>query len=223
MLKAAPDNFDALNLLGSVKAQLGEMGEAHRLFGAAVKINPQVPQAWINLGQSLYMLKRHEEALDSFDKALALAPDDVDTLDHHANVLLSLRPPREALAEFQQVLARAPNHVDARVNCGIAQAALGMPEQALAEFDRALSLAPGHAVAHYNRGIALYRISGRYAEAVRPLTRHVASMPEHANAWLNPRPRACRAQSAQRCDCQLRQGIALRKDHADAQFMTALA
>ena len=33
VLKAAPDNFDALNLLGSIKAQLGRMGEAHRLFG----------------------------------------------------------------------------------------------------------------------------------------------------------------------------------------------
>jgi Flp pilus assembly protein TadD len=36
VLKAAPDNFDALNLLGAVKAQTGRMGEAHRLFGAAV-------------------------------------------------------------------------------------------------------------------------------------------------------------------------------------------
>ena len=40
VLKAAPDNFDALNLLGTVKVQLGHIGEAHRLFSAAVKINP---------------------------------------------------------------------------------------------------------------------------------------------------------------------------------------
>ena len=39
-LKAAPDNFDALHLLGLVKAQSGQMGEAYRLMSAALKINP---------------------------------------------------------------------------------------------------------------------------------------------------------------------------------------
>ena len=40
VLKAAPQNFDALNLLGAVKLQQGHAGEAHRLLCAAVKINP---------------------------------------------------------------------------------------------------------------------------------------------------------------------------------------
>ncbi len=39
VLKAAPDNFDALHLLGLVKAQAGQMGEAYRLMSAALKIN----------------------------------------------------------------------------------------------------------------------------------------------------------------------------------------
>src|SRR5580704_3248381 len=73
VLKAVPDNFDALNLLGAVKAQLGGMGEAHRLFSAAVKVNPRAPQAWANLGRALHALKREREALDCFDKAQALA------------------------------------------------------------------------------------------------------------------------------------------------------
>src|SRR5215469_18737001 len=67
VLKAAPDQFDALNLLGTVKAQLNHFGEAHRLFAAAVKINPQAPQALANLGLALHALKRDKEALDCFD------------------------------------------------------------------------------------------------------------------------------------------------------------
>ena len=66
------------------------MGEAHRLFSAAVKINPRAPGAWVNLGQVLHALKRNQEALACFDKARALEPDDVDILNHHANALLSL-------------------------------------------------------------------------------------------------------------------------------------
>ncbi len=222
VLKSAPDNFDALNLLGAVKARLGDINEAARLFGAAVKINARVPQAWFNLGQALYMLRRNAEALSSFDKARALAPDDIATLDIHANVLLSLGRPGDALAEFQQVLARAPNNVQVRVNCGITQAVLGFHEVALAEFDRAVALAPGDAVAHFNRGLTLYEL-GRYADAVAATDAAVAAMPQHAGAWLL-RGRALAAQTRfEDVIASYDKALALRKDYADAEFMASLA
>jgi tetratricopeptide (TPR) repeat protein len=222
VLKFAPDNFDALNLLGSVKARLGDLNEAARLLGAAVKINARVPQAWFNLGQALYMLKRYGEALSSLDKARALAPDDIATLDIHANVLLSLGRPGDALAEFEQVLARAPNNVQARVNCGIAQAALGFPQAALAEFDRAVALAPGHAIVHFSRGLTLNEL-GRYADAVAATDAAVAAMPQHAGAWLL-RGRALAAQTRfEDAIASYCKALALRKDYADAEFMTSLA
>ena len=68
VLKAAPDHFDALNLLGTVKVQLGRVGEAHRLFRAAVKINPMCRRSGPISAKSC-MLKRDAEALDCFDKA----------------------------------------------------------------------------------------------------------------------------------------------------------
>ncbi len=182
VLKATPDYFDALNLLGIIKAQLGRMGEAHRLFAAAAKINPRVPSVWANLGQALHALKRGDEALACLDEARTLAPADVGILHQHANALLSLGRPEQALAEFRQVLARAPQHAPARLNCGIAQAALGFPQQALGEFDAALTVMPGHAGAHHNRGLALYEL-GRYAAALEAHDKAVALAPDHAAAW----------------------------------------
>jgi tetratricopeptide (TPR) repeat protein len=222
VLKAAPNNFDVLNLLGAVKAQLGNMGEAHRLFAAAVKINPRLPQAWANLGRALHALNRGQEALDCFDKACALAPDDVDMLNNRANALLSLGRPGEALEVFQKVLARAPHHAEARLNCGTAHAALGRLDQAVAEFDRALSLVPGHPGAHFNRGIALYEL-GRYADAIAAHDSALKAAPEHGGAWLN-RGRALAALN--RYDDAITsygKATALRHDDADAHFMEALA
>ena len=40
VLKAAPDHFDALNLLGAIKIQGGQFGEAQRLLSAAVRARP---------------------------------------------------------------------------------------------------------------------------------------------------------------------------------------
>jgi len=222
VLKAAPDHFDTLNLLGTVKAQLGRMGEAQRLLSAAVRINPRAPAAWMNLGEALQALKQKQEALECFDKARGLAPGDVDILNRHANALLSAERPRDALAEFQEVLARAPQHVEARINCGIAHAALGDPDAAFAEFDRALAIAPGHPVAQYNRGVALYDLR-RYADAIAAQDAVLAAAPEHAGAWFN-RGRALAALN--RLDAAVDsygKAAALRKDDADAQFMTALA
>ena len=222
MLKAAPNHFDALNLLGIVKAQLGRMGEAHRLLSAAVKINSRAPGAWVNLGHVLHALKRDQEALECFAKARALKPDDVDILNHHANALLSLGRPQEALAEFRELLARVPQHAEARLNCGIAHAALGLLQEAVAEFDSALSLVPGHPAAHYNRGLALYDL-GRYAAALEAHDQVLAASPEHAGAWLH-RGRALAALN--RLDeavASYGRATAIRKDDPNAHFSEALA
>ncbi len=106
-LKAAPDNFDALHLLGLINAQNGQMGEAYRLMSAALKINPNVPDVLINFANVLHGLKRDDEALASIDKALALRPGDPDALLHRGNALIALNRPNDALPCFDAVLARS--------------------------------------------------------------------------------------------------------------------
>jgi tetratricopeptide (TPR) repeat protein len=222
VLKAAPDHFDALNLLGALKAQQGHIGEAQRLFGAAVKVNPNVAGAWANLGQALLALKRGDEALQSLERARSLAPDDINVLHQHANALLSLGRSEDALAEFRAVLARAPRHGEARLNCGIACAALGRLEEAVVEFDAALALMPTHPALHYNRALALQAL-GRYGEAVQAHDRALAAAPQHAGAWLH-RGRALAA--LKRIDEALAsygKAGALRKNDPDVEFSAALA
>jgi len=222
VLKAVPDNFDALNLLGAVKLQQGRVGEAQRVLGAAVKANPRSPHAWSNLGQALHALKRAPEALECLDRARTLAPDDIGVLNQHANVLVTLARPAEALAEFQQVLARVPNHVEARLNSGLARAMLGIPERALVDFDAALQLAPGHPAVHYNRGVALIKL-GRYVEAVEANDRALATAPEHASAWLNRGKALMQLNRVDEAIASYDAALAIRKDYADAHFNKALA
>jgi tetratricopeptide (TPR) repeat protein len=222
VLKAAPDNFDALNLLGAVKLQLGHIGEAHRLLAAAVKINPRVPGAWMNLGHVLHALKRGQEGLACFDKARALAPDDIGILNDHANALLSLGRTDEALAEFRQVLAHVPHHAQARLASGIAHARLGALDLAIAEFDAALSVVPGHPGVHYNRGVALFNL-GRYAEAVDAHDKALGFAPDHAGAWLNRGQALAALNRHDDAIASYGKVNALRKDDPDAHFNEALA
>ena len=222
VVKAAPDYFDALNLLGTVKAQLGQAGEAYRLIHAALKINPRASDAWINLGLVQHALKRDADALESFDKALALKPDDLDARHHRGNALISLARTQEALTAFEQVLAIDPGHNEARVNRGATLAQLGRHDEAIADFDAALAANAQNPVAHYNRGVALFSL-GRYAAAVAACDAALALAPDHARAW-NDRGRALAALNRhEEAIASYGKALAIDKDYADAHFNEALA
>jgi tetratricopeptide (TPR) repeat protein len=222
VLKAVPDQFDALNLLGTVKAQRGQAGEAYRLITAALKINPRAADAWVNLGIVLHALKRDQEALESFDKALALKPGDADALLQRGNALLALGRAQDALAAFDEVLASMPRHAQARLNRGLVLAALGRHQEAVADFEAALGISPANPAAHYNYGISLFSL-GRYAEAVAAYDRALSIAPNHVKAWNN---RGLALQALNRFDAALTsysKALELQMDYADAHFNQALA
>ncbi len=221
VLKAAPDHFDALHLLGLTKAQSGETGEAYRLLSAALKINA-TPDLLINLANVLHALKRDAEALDCLDKALALQPGNLDAVHNRGNALLALGRPQDALACFDQVLARNPRHGEALLNRGSARANLGRTDLALADFDTALTLMPGHPTALYNRGNALSDL-GLYAEAIAAFECALAAAPNHGATW-NSSGRALQALNRHAdAVASFDKAIALQKDYADARFNRALS
>jgi tetratricopeptide (TPR) repeat protein len=220
-LKAAPDNFDALHMLGLIKAQGNQMGEAHRLIAAALKLNPKAGDAWINLANVLHALKRDVEALDCLDKALALNPSDQHALQNRGSALLSLDRPQDALDCFERLVKQNPRNGEALFNRGVAKARLGQHAAALPDFDAVLASAPGHAEALYNRGTALLEL-GRSAEAFAALERAVSAAPNHIKAWNN-RGRALQELNRHKeAADSFARAIALQKDNADAHFNRAL-
>jgi tetratricopeptide (TPR) repeat protein len=222
LLKAVPDQFDALNLLGTVKAQRGQAGEAYRLITAALRVNPRAPDAWVNLGIVLHALKRDQEALEAFDKALALKPGDADTLYQRGTALMALGRAQDALEGLDAVLRVMPRHPLVRLDRGLALAALGRHQEAVAEFEAALALSPNNPSAHYNRGISLFGL-GHYAEAVAAYDRALLIAADHVKAWNN---RGLALQALNRHDEALAsyaKALELQKDYADAHFNQALA
>ena len=215
VLKAAPGHFDALHLLGLVKAQSGQMGEAYRLMASAVRINAQAPDAWSNLANVLHSLKRNDEALAAVDKAVQLRPADAGFLQQRGNILLSLARHTDAIACFDAVLRSNPRQGEALFNRGTAKATLGRHAEALADFDAALMVMPLHPNALYNRGNALLDL-GRPAEAIVAFDQALARAPQHVKA-LNNRGRALQALNRHaEALAAFDKAIAIDKDYADA-------
>jgi predicted O-linked N-acetylglucosamine transferase (SPINDLY family) len=159
-----------------------QRGEASA--GFAVARIPEDADELNRRGNALRKLGRYDEALLSYDRALALRPDYHAAHYNRSNVLLELDRPDEAVASLDRVLAGNPNDAEALTVRGNALLELGRPEEALASYDRALTLAPNALAALYNRGNVLADL-GRHQEALAAYAAAIAIDPGCADAHYN--------------------------------------
>jgi protein O-GlcNAc transferase len=75
ILNVQPDHVEALNLLGIMAAQTGHLEEAANLLARIVAAKPGDAVAHSNYGNVLNDLKRFEDALDSYARALQINPN----------------------------------------------------------------------------------------------------------------------------------------------------
>jgi protein O-GlcNAc transferase len=156
----------------------GRLTEAEKLYAQLLTAMPDHPALLFNHGTVLKDMKRHQEALADFDKALALQPDFVLALNNQGNSLKELKRFGEALASFDKALALQPGDPGLLLNRGLALQGLGRLEEALASFDQALVLAPDYAEALNNRGMTLCALK-RFTEALASYAAALAINPRH--------------------------------------------
>ena len=129
-------------------------------------------------------LDRRQEALQTFDRALALAPGYPDAWCNRGNTLQDMGRLEEALASYDRALSLKPDFALALNNRGNVLQKLQRCDAALGSYDYALALDAGNAEVHANRADALQRLC-RYDEALAGYDRAVALAPGAALIWNN--------------------------------------
>src|SRR6185437_14878935 len=79
-------------------------------------LKPDYAEAHSNRGTVLHDLHRFEEALASYDRALALRPDFAEALSNRGNALRELDRFEEAMASFERAIALRPDFAEAHFN-----------------------------------------------------------------------------------------------------------
>ena len=166
VLKAAPRNFDAMNLLGAIDVQVGEHEAAVDKISRALKVNPNSASAHSNLGQALMNLRRYDEALEALLKAAELDPNHVNAHQNRGDLLVTMYRYMDAVEAYQTVVKLSPGHIKAWCNMGLAYVGRQQLNEAVECFNKAIAIDPKFAKALNNRGQAL-RILGRYEEAAQ--------------------------------------------------------
>ena len=87
ILQADPNHFQATYLLGVVLLQQRKFESAERQIGLAIRLQPNAAAPHYNRGVALTYLDRQEEALASFNAAIALKPDYDLAITQRDNIL----------------------------------------------------------------------------------------------------------------------------------------
>ncbi len=144
---------------GNAKDDLKDYQAAIADFDEAIKLNPELAEAFNNRGPAKFKLGNHLGALADFDRAIALNPDYAEALNNRSAVKVILGDYQGALEDSNKAIQLNADHAGAFVNRGKSKGMLEDFEGAIADFDEALRLKPDDAGALHNRGVAKLKLA----------------------------------------------------------------
>jgi predicted O-linked N-acetylglucosamine transferase (SPINDLY family) len=176
VLESAPQEPDALLLLGDAQAVQLRPAEAAGSYESVLRIDPACLPALFNHGTSLLALGEFRTAAEQFRRCAQLRPEEAGIYNNLGVALAGARDFDGAIAAYDRALALQPDYARALNNRGLAEHRRRCHARAVLDFDRALALQPGYRAALVNRGMAL-RALGQ-TEAALESSRAAFPLPE---------------------------------------------
>ena len=115
---------------------------------AVLMQKPRWIDAYLNYGDSLKKLGRLDEAIATYEKAVAINPKDGRIYNNWAKCLASKNDFEGALTKYQTATKRSPGLVQSYYNQAVTLARLGRLEEAIKLLEKSLELDPTFAEAH---------------------------------------------------------------------------
>jgi tetratricopeptide (TPR) repeat protein len=162
----------------------GNLPAVVELYTLVLNKAPGYAEGHNNRGVVLQQMKRYDEALASYDRAIALKPGYANAHFNRGTVLKKMLRREEALASYEQAIALQPDHAEAHNNRGVLLQELKRYDEALASYDRVIALNPNHVEANNNRGVVLAS-KGNMAEAEKMFLKASRLKPDFADPWFN--------------------------------------
>ena len=164
------------NNLANIYAAQGELEAAETYYRRALDLEPELQDAWKNLGL-LLAKTRPNEGLASLQKAVALNPQDVSALTALGNSYKDFEDFDKAKECYWIALTVRPQYVNAIHNLGLCYKMVDQLPSAIACYEQALALEPDSAEIHYNYANALFE-AGLPDQAEAQYLRSIAKSPD---------------------------------------------
>jgi tetratricopeptide (TPR) repeat protein len=156
--------------------QAGRRGQAETCYRRSLKADPRCPQALHLMGLLAQQAGEYQESIRWIGQALALNPDDRDTLTSLAEAYIGQRQIQPASQCYQRLAELFPQSPEIHHRLGKMQERLGDWGAALESYWRALALQPGSPDVHCSLA-TLQSKQGAFAEAAQTCRRALALHP----------------------------------------------
>lgn len=154
------------------------------LFAVAARVVPDSTKVHYKLGDALVEAGRLAEAVDAYERALAITSDNYKAALNLGAVLVHLQRLDEAEATYRRVLETRPRDADALNGLGIIRRQQGRMPEAVEFWSQAIAADPRHARSLGDLGTA-HLLAGELDQARSLFERAAQADSDLATAWYN--------------------------------------
>ncbi|MBT3316154.1 MAG: tetratricopeptide repeat protein [Anaerolineae bacterium] len=160
------------------KSQIdGNHKGAIRCYEEVLRINPNHPEPYNNLGNILVDLKRYAEAEEAYRKAIKIDPEYAVPYRNLGDLFAKLKRPKKAEESYRKAIKIDPEDDMAYSSLGDLFDKLKRSKEAIIHYNKAIQLRPNFEPHYYFRG-KIYRKQGNFQAAIADHDKAIQLFPE---------------------------------------------
>jgi len=180
LLKLVPDNGNVLALMTALNTE-GDIGKSIDYVKNHLQAHESAG-SYLLLGDLLARNKQYDDALQAYNKAQELSPDNPQGYIKSARLLTQMGKTEETIQQFQTLLAKSPDSIPGLMGLAAAQEGSGNSEEAMKIYRRVLELVPDQPLASNNLAWLLAsQKDADLGEALRLAMQAKQSLPDSPN------------------------------------------
>jgi len=150
--------------------------KARKISAAAIALNDKLPQVYVSLGMVHTGTGHYDEAIQDFQKALALDPINADAYRELAKTYQQMGRSKDAETTYKNAIAVRPGYWETYNDLGGLYYRLGRYAEAQKEFQTVVQLTPDNARGYSNLGVIAHA-QKHYQEAAKMFEKSAAIKP----------------------------------------------
>ena len=196
--------------------------EAIKHYTNALKQDLQLAEVYNNRGIVYCKIGEFDKALNDFNTAIELNPDDFIPYNNRGNVYRRKDEINNAIGDFNTALTLKPDYAEAYHNRGDVYGNEGSFDRALKDLNMAIELEPDFAEPYNSRG-SVYHKTGELEKAIADFDMAIELKPDYAKAYYNRGNLYGKTGDVGKAIEDLSKAIKLNADFADAYYDRGVA
>lgn len=184
-LPAYQDEGMKLYIRGTSRLQESNYSEAVSDLTKAIKLRPDIPEAFHNLGYAYERCGETQKAVKAYERALTLKPAYPSALNNLGYILATTETDiLQAIGLCQRAVQLSPNTPSYRDSLGWALYKANRHREAVEQFKTAIRLDSSFYKSYFNLGLVEYTM-GNYSSAAKNFLNTVRCNPNYAKAYVS--------------------------------------